>query len=165
MPHTVLITTHPGAALAKACMRGSWVPLPLPEHLRQNLSHLVILSPTATAIEVVGRIWTFQCIGTLDDRLDWLPLLDGCRRLRHPIPLGDGPLLDAWLPRHGLQWRQLPLHELLIAESVAALLSERAAQGWVDSDDPAPGASPGHGSGTSPPPGPDPAHRSADRPG
>jgi hypothetical protein len=27
MPHTVLITTHPGAALAKACMRGRWVPL------------------------------------------------------------------------------------------------------------------------------------------
>ena len=152
MPHTVLITTHPGAALAKACMRGSWVPLPLPEHLRQDLSHLVILPPAATAIEVVGR-------------LDWLPLLDGCRRLRHPIPLGDGPLLDAWLPRHGLQWRVLPLHELLIAESVADLLSERAAQGWADSDDPAPGASPGHGSGTSPPPGPDPAHRSADRPG
>ena len=55
MPLTVLITTHPGAALAKACMRGSWVPLPLPEHLRQNLSHLVILPPAATAIEVVGR--------------------------------------------------------------------------------------------------------------
>ena len=139
MPHTVLITTHPGAALAKACMRGSWVPLPLPEHLRQDLSHLVILPPAATAIEVVGRIWTLQCIGTLDGRLQWLPLLDGCRRLRHPIPLGDGPLLDAWLPRHGLQWRVLPLHELLIAESVADLLSERAAQGWADSDDPAGG--------------------------
>lgn len=30
MPHTVLITTHPGAALAKACLRGSWVLLLLP---------------------------------------------------------------------------------------------------------------------------------------
>jgi hypothetical protein len=138
MPHTVLITAHPGAALAKACLRGSWVPLPLPEHLRQNLSHLVILPPAATAIEVVGRIWTFQCIGTLDGSLQWLPLLDGRRRLRHPIPLGDGPQLEAWLPRHCLQWRLLPVQELLLADSVAELLSSEAAPGTGDKGDQAP---------------------------
>ena len=117
MPHTVLITTHPGAALAKACLRGSWVPLPLPEHLRQNLSHLVILPPAATAIEEVGRIWTLQRVDTLDDRLDWLPLLDGCRRLRHPIPLGDGP------PAGGLAAATLP--------AVAAVARAGAAAGRI----------------------------------
>jgi len=138
MARTVLVTAHPGAALAKACMRGSWVPLPLPEHLHQNLSHLVNLSPTATAIVEVGRIWTLQRVGTLDDRLHWLPLLDGRRRLRHPIPLGDGPQLEAWLPRHCLQWRLLPVQELLLADSVAELLSSRAAPGRGDRGDQAP---------------------------
>ena len=81
MATTVLITTHPGAALAQACLRGRWIPLPLPADQAHDLSHLLILRPGATSIEVVGRIWSLQCIGTLDGRLHWLPLLDGRRRL------------------------------------------------------------------------------------
>jgi hypothetical protein len=65
-------------------------------------------------------------------------LLDGRRRLRHPIPLGDGPQLEAWLPRHCLQWRLLPVQELLLADSVAELLSSRAAPGRGDRGDQAP---------------------------
>ena len=83
----------------------------------------------------MGRIWSLQCIGTLDGRLHWLPLLDGRRRLRHPVPLGAGPLLNTWLPRHGLQWQVLPLQELLLAESVAELLSDRADQAGGDRAD------------------------------
>jgi hypothetical protein len=135
MATTVLITTHPGAALAQACLRGRWIPLPLPADQAHDLSHLVILRPGATSIEVVGRIWSLQCIGTLDGRLHWLPLLDGRRRLRHPVPLGAGPLLNTWLPRHGLQWQVLPLQELLLAESVAELLSDRADQAGGDRAD------------------------------
>jgi hypothetical protein len=140
MPHTVLITAHPGAALAQACLRGSWIPLPLSPDQASGISHLVVLSPAASSIEVVGRIWSLQRIGPIDGRLHLLPLLNGRRRLRHPVPLGDGPLLDAWLPRHCLQWQLLPLQELLLAESVAALLNGRAAPGRGDRGDQAPAA-------------------------
>jgi hypothetical protein len=46
MPHTVLITTHPGAALAKACMRGSWVPLLL---LAASVAELLSSGRASTA--------------------------------------------------------------------------------------------------------------------
>lgn len=125
MATTVLITAHPGAALAQACLRGIWMPLPLTTQEACSLSHLVILSPTATCIAAMGRIANLQCSGPVAGQLHWSPLLAGRRRLRHPIPLGAGPLLQAWMPRHCLQWRLLPLQELLVAESVAALLSSQ----------------------------------------
>lgn len=140
MGHTVLITAHPGAALAQACLRGRWIPLSLSPEQAFGLSHLVVLSPTDRSIEEVGRIWSVQGIGPIDARIHWLPLLDGRRRLRHPIPLGEGPQLDAWLPRHCLQWQLLPLQELLLAESLAALLSSAAAPGRGDRGDQAPAA-------------------------
>jgi hypothetical protein len=46
MPHTVLITTHPDAALAKACLRGSWVPLLL---LAASVAELLSSGRASTA--------------------------------------------------------------------------------------------------------------------
>ncbi len=145
MGTTVLITAQGGAALARACLRGIWMPLPLKPREAFHLSHLVILSPAATAIEAMGPIGGFRCWADLGGQLHWLPLLGGRRRLRHPIPLGDGPLLDHWRPRHCLQWRLLPLQQLLVAESVEQLLRELQQQGRVDRGDPVLAALPGRG--------------------
>jgi len=45
-------------------------------------------------------------------------------------------LLELWLPRHGLQWQRLPAQELLVAEPVQLLLSEKQGLGRGGSGDP-----------------------------
>ena len=141
MVANALITADPNpAALAEACLRGCWIPLPLQPLEAFSLSHLVILSPGCRAIEAMGPIQSFRCSDPGDGQLLWLPLLQGRRRLRHPIALGAGPLLEPWLPRHGLQWQRLPVQELLVAESVQQLLSELQGLGRGGNGDPVPAA-------------------------
>ena len=61
MPHTVVITTHPGAALAKACMRGSWVPLLL---LAASVAEL-LSSERASTVPPLANDCGFSSAGTV----------------------------------------------------------------------------------------------------
>ena len=56
MASSVLITTHHCTALAAACERGFWMPIPLSTDQAFELSHLIVLTPGLTAIEEVGVI-------------------------------------------------------------------------------------------------------------
>ena len=70
MAANVLITADPcPAALAKACLHGSWIRLPLQLLEAFSLSHLVVLAPGSTAIEAMGLIHSFRCSDRGDGEL------------------------------------------------------------------------------------------------
>jgi hypothetical protein len=119
---SVLITTHHRTALAAACERGFWMPIPLSTEQAFELSHLIVLSPGLMAIEEVGVISDLEPWIEADGIERWLPFLSQRRRLRHPIPLGEGRLLQGWLPRSYEEQRLLDLDALLAADSVSDLL-------------------------------------------
>ena len=122
MASSVLITTHHRTALAAACERGFWMPIPLSTEQAFELSHLIVLSPGLMAIEEVGVISDLEPWIEADGIERWLPFLSQRRRLRHPIPLGEGRLLQGWLPRSYEEQRLLDLDALLAADSVSDLL-------------------------------------------
>lgn len=122
MPSSVLITGHHRSALALACERGFWMPVPLSTDQAFALSHLIVLTPGLTAIEEVGVISDLEPWIEADGIERWLPFLSERRRLRHPIPLGSGRLLEGWMPRSYNEHRLLDLDALLAADSLTALL-------------------------------------------
>ena len=122
MASSVLITTHHRTALAAACERGFWMPIPLSTEQAFELSHLIVLPPGLTAIEEVGVISDLEPWIEPDGIERWLPFLSQRRRLRHPIPLGSGRLLEGWLPRSYEEHRLLDLDALLASDSLAELL-------------------------------------------
>lgn len=122
MASSVLITTHHRTALAAACERGFWMPVPISTDQAFELSHLIVLTPDLTAIEEVGVISDLEPWIEPDGIERWLPFLSQRRRLRHPIPLGEGRLLEGWLPRSYEEQRLLDLDALLAADSLADLL-------------------------------------------
>ena len=122
MASSVLITTHHRTALAAACERGFWMPVPISTDQAFELSHLIVLTPGLTAIEEVGVISDLEPWIEPDGIERWLPFLSQRRHLRHPIPLGSGRLLQGWLPRSYDEQRLLDLDALLAADSLADLL-------------------------------------------
>lgn len=137
MASSVLITTHHRTALAAACERGFWMPVHLSTDQAFELSHLIVLSPGQRQIEEVGVISDLEPWVEADGIERWLPFLSERRRLRHPIPLGSGRLLQGWLPRGYDEQRLLNLDALLTAESLADLL-RLMMRGSVHSDRHAP---------------------------
>lgn len=122
MTASVLITCHHSTALARACERGLWMPVPLSTDQAFELSHLIVLAKGQRWIEEVGVISALEPWLDADGIERWLPFLSQRRRLRHPIPLGQGLLLEGWLPRSYHEHRLLPLDALLEADSLADLL-------------------------------------------
>jgi hypothetical protein len=119
---SVLITSHHQTALAAACERGFWMPVPLSTDQAFGLSHLIVLSPGQQWIEEIGVISDLEPWVEADGIERWLPFLSQRRRLRHPIPLGQSRLLQGWLPRNYEEQRLLDLDALLAADSLAELL-------------------------------------------
>lgn len=136
MASTVLITSHHHAALAAACERGFWMPVPLSTDQAFGLSHLIVLSPGQQWIEEVGVISDLEPWIETDGIERWLPFLGQRRQLRHPIPLGHSRLLEGWLPRSYEEQRLLDLDALLAADSLSGLLRFMM-QGAVRLDRPA----------------------------
>lgn len=122
MASSVLITSHHSTALAAACERGLWMPVPLSTEQAFDLSHLIVLTPGMRSIEEIGVISDLEPWVEADGIERWLPFLSQRRRLRHPIPLGEGRLLEGWLPRSYDEQRLLDLDALLAAGSLADLL-------------------------------------------
>ena len=122
MASTVLITSHHRTALAAACERGFWMPVPLSTDQAFGLSHLIVLSPGQQWIEEIGVISDLEPWVEADGIERWLPFLSQRRHLRHPIPLGQGRLLQGWLPSSYEEQRLLDLDALLAADSLSELL-------------------------------------------
>ena len=76
------------------------------------------------------QVWVLIALAVLAANL---PFLSQRRRLRHPIPLGEGRLLQGWLPRSYEEQRLLDLDALLAADSLADLLKVMM-QGAVQRD-------------------------------
>jgi len=141
MASIALITTHHSKALANACERGFWMPVPLSIDQAFELSHLIVLSPGQDRIEEVGVISELEPWLEADGVERWLPFLSQRRRLRHPITLGHSRLLQGWLPRSYGEQRLLDLDQLLASASLADLLRHQMnAAGPVDRRAPAPAA-------------------------
>jgi hypothetical protein len=119
---TVLITSHHHTALAAACERGFWMPVPLSTDQAFSLSHLIVLSPGQQWIEETAVISDLEPWVEADGIERWLPFLSQRRQLRHPIAIGQGRLLEGWLPRSYEEQRLLDLDALLAADSLAELL-------------------------------------------
>ncbi len=122
MASTVLITSHHRTALAAACERGFWMPVPLSTDQAFSLSHLIVISPGQQWIEEIGVISDLEPWVEADGIERWLPFLSQRCQLRHPIPLGQGRLLEGWLPRSYEEQRLLDLDALLAADSLSELL-------------------------------------------
>ncbi len=122
MASTVLITSHHHTALAAACERRFWMPVPLTTDQAFGLSHLIVLSPGQQWIEEIGVISDLEPWVEADGIERWLPFLSQRRVLRHPIRLGQGRLLQGWLPRSYEEQRLLDLDALLAADSLSELL-------------------------------------------
>jgi hypothetical protein len=125
MAPTVLITAHHRSALAEACLRGFWMPIPLSEQEAMGLAYLVVLQPGQRRIQLLGQVCGVEPWQEKNGLMLWLPFLSPQRRrLRHPIPLGDSPLLRGWLPKGASEQRLLPIDPLLLAGSLAEALSQ-----------------------------------------
>ena len=122
MASTVLITSHHPTALAAACERGIWMPVPLSTDQAFSLSHLIVISPGQQWIEAVGVISDLEPWVEADGIERWLPFLGQRRQLRHPIAIGHSRLLQGWPPRSYEEQRLLDLDALLASESLADLL-------------------------------------------
>jgi len=119
---TVLVTTHHRTALAAACERGFWMPVPISTDQAFALSHLIVLPSGQQWIEEIGVISDLEPWVEEDGIERWLPFLSQRRHLRHPIPLGQSRLLQGWLPRSYEEQRLLDLDALLAADSLSELL-------------------------------------------
>ncbi len=98
------------------------MPVPINTDQAFELTHLIVLTPGFTTIEEVAVISDLEPWIEADGIERWLPFLSQRRRLRHPIPLGSGRLLEGWLPRSYEEHRLLDLDALLAADSLADLL-------------------------------------------
>ena len=71
MATQLLLTAHHHQAMAIACERGMWLPLPLPAEKLPSLFYLAALAPAAEAITALAEIrWFEPWSGEL-----WLPML------------------------------------------------------------------------------------------
>jgi hypothetical protein len=127
MPLDLLLTVHELGALERACHRGFWLPLPIPLVDVLDLAYLVVLHPEAESVAKVAPITSLEFLFLRDGEEFWLPFLAPLRHLRHPVPLGSGEELQRWLPVSPQQYRLLEVDRLLVATSLAELIS-----GWEE---------------------------------
>lgn len=137
MPKDLLLTVHHQGALAEACVRGFWYPLAIPQLEVLDLTHLVVLHPGAEAVAEVAPITSLEFLFLRDGEEHWLPFLGACRVLRHPVPLGSGDELQRWLPTSPQQYRLLEIDRLLVAHSLAELISGWEGEGHTPARAPA----------------------------
>jgi|LauGreDrversion4_2_1035121.scaffolds.fasta_scaffold289022_2 hypothetical protein len=160
MPLHLLLTAHQPQALQRACELGCWLPLPLSRDQAQRASHLAVLSPGQSQLELAAPITALEPWWNQSGDLLWLPLLGDPQPLQRPLPLGTGAALQHWLPKGPEQWRLLPLRALLADGSLAELLAQGRLNEIADS---APATTPAHGPGTRARPRGDHARRSSGR--
>ena len=60
MATQLLLTAHHHQAMAIACERGMWLPLPLPAEKLPSLFYLAALAPAAEAITALAEIRWFE---------------------------------------------------------------------------------------------------------
>jgi hypothetical protein len=129
MPRDLLLTVHHPGAWAEACLRGFWLPMPIRGVEVLALTHLTVLHPGAEAVAELAPISSLEPLMGRDGEVRWMPFLAAPRRLRHPVPLGDAQVLGPWLPASPLEYRLLEIDRLLVAISLAALISEPEGKG------------------------------------
>lgn len=125
MATQLLLTAHHHQAMAIACERGMWLPLPLPAEKLPSLFYLAALAPAAEAITALAEIrWFEPWSGAL-----WLPMLGRLLPLPRPVPLGDRDALTGWLPSRSDQFRLLDLLPLLEAPRLSDLVRGKPGRG------------------------------------
>ncbi|MCS5700784.1 hypothetical protein NZK32_17215 [Cyanobium sp. FGCU-52] len=137
MPLDLLLTVHESGALERACQRGFWLPVAIPQVDVLDLAYLVVLHPQAEAVAEVAPINSLEFLFTREGEEFWLPFLAPLRHLRHPVPLGSGEALRRWLPASVQEYRLLEVNQLLVAESLAELISGWEGEGHRPAADPA----------------------------
>lgn len=137
MPLDLLLTVHERGALERACQQGFWLPMPIQRQEVPALSYLVVLHPQAETVAEVAPINSLEFLFTRNGEEFWLPFLAPLRRLRHPVPLGSGEELQRWLPVSPQEYRLLEVDRLLVATSLAELISGWEEEGHRPAQDPA----------------------------
>lgn len=125
MATQLLLTAHHHQAMAIACERGMWLPLPLPVEKLPTLFYLAALAPAAEAISALAEI---SCFEPWSEGL-WLPMLGRLLPLPRPVPLGDRQVLAEWLPSRSDQFKLLDLLPVLEAGRLSDLVCGRPGRG------------------------------------
>ena len=122
MPLDLLLLAAEAHTLELATRRGFWGPLALPGAQSRCLTHLAVLPPKASAIELVAQIHAIEPWPMAGDSSRWLLSLGPVRQLRRPILLGRGAQLSRWRPRRAEEHRVLSIDGLLLSDSLADYL-------------------------------------------